>query len=148
MGLRAASVGKKLETLCSKPRMDRKHILVADDEQNMLLSMQFVLEVADYKVTTAENGQEALGKILEAESGGSPIDLLITDIQMPLLTGLELIDELNRLQMDMPVLVITGYGSEELATGLMRGGRNEYLDKPIDDEELVERVAVLLEAKE
>ena len=128
--------------------MDRKHILVADDEQNLLLSMQFVLEVADYKVTTAENGQEALDKILEAESGGSPIDLLITDIQMPLLTGLELIDKLNRLQMDVPVLVITGYGSEELAAGLTRGDRNEYLDKPIDDEELVERVAVLLEAKE
>ena len=128
--------------------MDRKHILVADDERNMLVSMQFVLEVADYMVTTAENGQEALDKILEAENSGSPIDLLITDIQMPRLTGLELIDELNRLQMDMPVLIITGYGSEELAAGLMRKGRNEYLDKPIDDEELVERVAVLLEAKE
>ena len=110
--------------------------------------MRFILEVANYKVTTAENGQEALGKILKAKNNGRPVDLLITDIQMPCLTGLELIDELNSLGIDIPVLVITGYGNEELATELMRKGCDEYLDKPIDDEELVKRVAVLLEKKQ
>ena len=125
-----------------------RHILVADDEQNTLLTMRFILEVANHKVTTAENGQEALGKILKAKNNGRPVDLLITDIQMPCLTGLELIDELNRLGIDIPILVITGYGNEELVMELTRKGCNQYLDKPIDDEELVERVAMLLEKKQ
>jgi CheY-like chemotaxis protein len=125
--------------------MDEKHILVVDDERNMLLTMQFILEVANYRVTAAANGQEALGKLLDARAGGNPIQLLITDIQMPCLTGMELIDELNRLEIDIPVLIITGYGNEELIDELTRRGCNEYLDKPFDDEELVRRVAVLLE---
>jgi CheY-like chemotaxis protein len=125
-----------------------RHILVADDEQNTLLTMQFILEVANYKVTTAENGQEALGKILKAKDNGSPVDLLITDIQMPCLTGLELIDELNRLGIDIPILVITGYGSEELVMELTRKGCNQYLGKPIDDEELAKCVSILLEKGE
>ena len=124
--------------------MSRKHILVADDEQNTLMTMQFILEVADYRVTTAENGQEALDDILESRNTDSPIDLLITDIQMPGLTGLELVDELNRLKMDIPFLVITGYGNSELEKELTDRGCDGCLDKPIDEEELVNSVARLL----
>ena len=125
--------------------MSRKHILVADDEQNTLMTMQFILEVANYRVTTAENGQEALDDILESRNTDSPIDLLITDIQMPGLTGLELIDELNRLNMRIPFLVITGYGNHELTAELTDRGCHGCLDKPIDEEELVNSVAMLLE---
>ena len=125
--------------------MSRKHILVADDEQNTLMTMQFILEVANYRVTTAENGQEALDKILKSRNTDSPVDLLITDIQMPGLTGLELIDELNRLKMDVSLLAITGYENCEMITELTNRGCNRYLDKPIDEEELVKCVAGLLE---
>ena len=125
--------------------MSRKHILVADDEQNTLMTMQFILEVANYRVTTAENGQEALDDILGSRNTDSPIDLLITDIQMPGLTGLELIDELNRLKMDIPFLAITGYGDCELMTELANRGCERCMDKPIDEEELIESVTALLE---
>ena len=128
--------------------MHKNHILVVDDEQNMLLTMQFILEVAGYKITTAEDGQEALERILKAESNGNPVELLVTDIQMPRLTGMELIDELNRLEIGIPVLAITGYGDEQMITELSRKGCDEYLDKPFDDEDLVERVVALLEEKE
>ncbi len=128
--------------------MHKDHILVVDDEQNMLLTMQFILEVAGYKITTAEDGQEALERILKARSNGNPVELLITDIQMPRLTGLELIDELNRLEIGIPVLVITGYGDEQMVTELSRKGCDEYLDKPFDDEVLVERVVALLQKRE
>ena len=127
--------------------MDKKHILVVDDEQNMLLAIQFILEVANYKVTTAQNGQEALNRVLEAKNSGNEIELLILDIQMPCLTGIELIDELNRLDINIPILVITGYGNNRLAIELMRKGCSEYLDKPFDDEELIRRIAMLLEKK-
>jgi CheY-like chemotaxis protein len=125
--------------------MYKNHILVVDDEQNMLLTMQFILEVAGYRITTAEDGQEALERILKARSNGNPVELLITDIQMPRLTGMELIDELNRQEIGIPVLVITGYGDEQMITELASKGCDEYLDKPFDDEDLVERVVNLLE---
>ena len=127
--------------------MHKNHILVVDDEENMLLTMQFILEVAGYKITTAEDGQEALERILKARNNGNPVELLITDIQMPRLTGMELIDELNRLEIGIPVLVITGYGDEEMITELSSKGCDEYLDKPFDDENLVERVVNLLEGE-
>jgi phosphoserine phosphatase RsbU/P len=125
--------------------MSKKHILIADDEQNTLMTLQFILEVADYRVTTADNGREALDKVLDS---GSPVDLLITDIQMPGLTGLELMDELNRLKIGVPFLAITGYGNKELIAELTSRGCHKYLDKPIDEEELVECVAMLLEDKD
>ena len=128
--------------------MSKKHILIADDEQNTLMTMQFILEVADYRVTTADNGREALDKILVSRNANSPVDLLITDIQMPGLTGLELMDELNRLKIDVPFLAITGYGNKELIAELMSKGCGKCLDKPIDEEELVECVAMLLEEKD
>ena len=127
--------------------MPRKHILVADDEQNTLMAMQFILEVADYRVTTAMDGQEALDKVLKAREDGDPVDLLITDVQMPGLTGLELMDELNRMETGIPVLAVTGYGTSDLVAKLMDRGCDRFLDKPIDDEELVECVAALLEQK-
>ena len=125
--------------------MSKKHILIADDEQNTLMTMQFILEVADYRVTTADNGRDALDKILVSRNANSPVHLLITDIQMPGLTGLELMDELNRLKIDVPFLAITGYGNKELIAELTSMGCDRYLDKPIDEEELVECLAMLLE---
>jgi CheY-like chemotaxis protein len=127
--------------------MDRKHILVADDQENTLLTMEFILKAANYQVTTAGNGQEALDKIIEAERSGSPVDLLITDIQMPCLTGLELMDELNRAKIDIPILVITGCGNEELVIALMRKGCDGCLDKPINEEELIKRLTMLFGEK-
>jgi two-component system chemotaxis sensor kinase CheA len=126
--------------------MTREHILVADDEQNTLLTMQFILEAAGYRVTTACNGQEALDKVMEAGKGNDPVDLLIADVQMPRLTGLELIDELNRLDIHIPLLITTGYRTDELVEKLIERGGSRCLDKPIDDQELLQCVAMLLEA--
>ncbi len=125
--------------------MPKRHILVADDELNMLRSLEFILEVGGYKVTGVKNGQEALDKILNANNSESPIELVITDIQMPGLNGLELIDELFRLRIDIPVFVITAYGSRDLTRTLRNKGNIEYIDKPIDDEDLLKRIHMLLE---
>ena len=124
--------------------MDRPHIFVVDNEQNMLRTLAFILEAAEYSVTTAGNGREALEKIQMARDRHIPIDLLITDVRMPGLTGLELIDELRRLHIDVPVFVVTGFGDKKLVIELLRRGCEEYLDKPFDDEELIQRVTRLL----
>lgn len=120
--------------------MPKRHILVADDELNMLRSLEFILEVGGYKVTGVKNGQEALDRILNANNSDSPIELVITDIQMPGLNGMELIDELSRLEIDIPIFVITAYGRSDLRKALGERGSIECIDKPIDDEELLDRV--------
>lgn len=115
------------------------HILVVDDEENMRNTLTFLLEAEGYRVTTAESGREALQKLLEG-----PVDLMITDIVMPDVDGLELIDEIERLALKVPVLVITAYGSEKMKKELKRKGISGYLSKPFKGEELLARVAALL----
>ena len=127
--------------------MKRSHILVADDEENMLNTLEFILEAADYQVSTATDGQQALQTILKSRKNNHPVDLLVTDIQMPKLTGLELIERLKNLELDIPVLVITGYGNRQMIIDLMRIGCSDYLDKPIDEEEFLQRVGSLVGKK-
>lgn len=127
--------------------MPKRHILIADDELNMLRSLEFILEVAGYKVTGVKNGQEALEIILNASNTDSPVELVITDIQMPGLNGMELIDELSRLEINIPIFVITAYGSRYLTKDLKDKSDIEYIDKPIDDEELLNRVNKLFKGQ-
>jgi CheY-like chemotaxis protein len=127
--------------------MAKEHILVVDDEQNMLNTLAFILESANYQVTTAAEGREALEEILAARENGRPVDLLITDLRLPGLTGLQLIDELNYLKIKIPVLLITAYGNRSLFRELKRVGCADYLDKPFDYKELVKRVDSLVEQK-
>ena len=124
--------------------MAKEHILVVDDEQNMRNTLAFILETANYQVTTAAEGREALEEILAARENGRPVDLLITDFRLPGLTGLQLIDELNYLKIEIPVLVITAYGNRALFLELRRTGCADYLDKPFDYKELVKRVDSLV----
>lgn len=125
-----------------------KHIIVADDEEHIRTSVSFVLEDAGYKVTTVGNGVEALERIKAYESEGRPADLLLTDVQMPHMNGLELVDELNNQSIELPVLVITGYGDKETVVELMRKGCVDYLDKPLLPEAILERTAEALENAE
>ena len=127
--------------------MKQKHILVVDDEQNTLRSMEFILEAANYKVSLAINGFEALKVLSNKLRTGSPIDLIITDIQMPMLTGLKLIEKLQEFNYDIPTLIITGYGNKKLYTELIQQGYKEFLEKPLDEEELLARIKILIGKK-
>ena len=124
--------------------MKQKHILVVDDEQNTLRSMEFILEAANYQVSVAKNGYEALKVLSNELKTCSPIDLIITDIQMPMLTGLKLIEKLQEFSYGIPVLIITGYGNKQLYAQLLENGYNEILDKPIEEDELLRRVKKLI----
>ena len=124
---------------------EKRHILIVDDEPNMLHTLEFILEAADYSVTTTADGQDALERILASRENSSPIDLLITDIRMPGLTGLQLVDELNHLDLKMPILVITAYGNQALPIKLTAAGCADCLDKPFNHDELIRRVDLLFE---
>jgi CheY-like chemotaxis protein len=120
--------------------MERKHILVVDDEQNMVLTVQFILESAGYDVVTARSGEEALVLARRGTASGERLDLILTDIQMQGLTGLELIDALRVAGIATPVLVMTGYGNREAALEVKRRGCAELLEKPFDEDDLLSRV--------
>lgn len=121
------------------------HVLIAEDEEQILGTMSLVLQGMGCQVSTANSGVQAL-KVLEKErTGTSPVDVLITDIQMPEMTGEELIRQVRLLEPDLPVLVMTGFGTKELLVQLMRYGCQDYLDKPFRKAEFVNRVSPLLE---
>lgn len=122
-----------------------KKIVVADDDADVLDYMNETLTQNGYRVLPAATAPQALD-LLVNESPRP--DLLITDIRMPGASGLDLIQELERRNIFVPVLVVTGYGDKDLLIELMRKGCKDYLDKPFVQEELLSRVYLLFEREE
>ena len=126
--------------------MDAKpRVLIVDDEADFLFSVSVVLRREGYEVVEAANGEEALSMIREYRRAGKRIDLLLTDLRMPSLCGLELLDGMRQLQVDIPVIAMTGYYDEALRADLKRKGCTEFLEKPFEPHDLVERVRKVLQ---
>jgi two-component system NtrC family response regulator len=115
-------------------------ILVVDDEVNYLTVMEALLSEAGYEVLTAGSAIEAV-KI----AGASDLDLVLTDMKMPKMTGIELLDELQRLYPDLPVIFMTAYGTVEKAVMAMKKGAFDYVLKPFKNEEILVTIAKALE---
>jgi len=122
-----------------------QHILIAEDEAHARVSLSLILEGAGYGVSVASDGRQALDRILGSKDSQSPVDLLILDIQMPVMNGLELLDALDEHQVSVPSLVITAFGEKDLLKTLMRKGCRDYLDKPFTPEEVLSSVESMLE---
>ncbi|MEM7163980.1 MAG: sigma-54 dependent transcriptional regulator [Planctomycetota bacterium] len=112
-----------------------KTILIADDEVRLLDLCIGELRGAGYEVRTCNSGSEALA-ILEQE----PIDLLVADVQMPELGGLELTEKVHSEWPNLPVIILTGHASVENAVDSMRIGATDYICKPVDPPELMVRI--------
>lgn len=124
--------------------MKQKHILVVEDEIETLNIIEHILKSENYKVSTALNGDEAFEIILKKERNKKPIDLLITDIQMPEFSGDDLLECINLIGTKFPIIVITGYGTDELQTELKFKGCTKYMEKPFSKEDLLENVKNVL----
>jgi signal transduction histidine kinase len=120
-------------------------ILIAEDEKRVLDSMQFLFKQKGYTIFKANNGMEALTTISKCQTDGHPIDLLITDIQMPEMNGEELIKAVRTFDSRMRILVTTGYGEKDLVVRLMRLGCRDFIDKPFSPRELEQHVELLLD---
>jgi phosphoserine phosphatase RsbU/P len=137
---------KKPEKIKSNSNsQNKKHVLLVEDEEDLLYAMRLKLVREGYDVTVANNGKEGLQWFNEATKKQKTFDLLITDIQMPDLTGTELMQEVRKIDPEVPTLVITGYGDKDLVVELMRLGCLDYLDKPFRPSEFLERVRQVLE---
>jgi two-component system, cell cycle sensor histidine kinase and response regulator CckA len=120
----------------------RPRILIVDDEPRMCDSLEVLLSNEGYKTQTAYSGQEAL-KWLEQRN----IDLVLLDIVMPDMNGLDIMDHIKQRQMDSLVIVITGHASVDSAIESLRRGAHDYLRKPFEFDELVKRVENAVEQK-
>jgi class 3 adenylate cyclase/DNA-binding response OmpR family regulator len=111
-------------------------ILVVDDSQeNRLFLQKYVLGPAGYQVLTAASGAEGLDRILEAEP-----DLLLLDLQMPGMNGVEMINLLHEREFQIPIILMTYQGSEETAIQVFRLGVRDYLVMPFTPDEVLASV--------
>ncbi|MBP3730509.1 MAG: sigma-54-dependent Fis family transcriptional regulator, partial [Mailhella sp.] len=111
---------------------DTSHILVIDDEKNYLLIMEALLKDAGYEVTALNDPELALHFLDESE-----VDIVITDMKMPKLTGKEVLQRIKKSWPDIPVLIMTAFGSIESAVDAMRYGAFDYITKPFANDELL-----------
>ncbi|NLD98971.1 MAG: response regulator [Fibrobacter sp.] len=121
-------------------RSQKLKILIVDDEPVLLRSLAFTLRRNQFSVTTSISGAEALHLIEEEYSRGGCFDLLITDIQLPEISGLELIDALKERNIEIPVIVITVYNDYSVISEIHRRKINHFLTKPFTAEDLLKEV--------
>lgn len=117
-------------------------ILVVDDEKIIRESISFILKNEGYTVNEAENGRAAYEKLV-AES----FDMVITDLEMPEMKGIELLDKVMQVNPQALVVIITAYGSLETAIAALRMGASDYILKPIEFDELLVKISRLLDHK-
>jgi two-component system response regulator HydG len=115
-------------------------VLLVDDERNALRTLKALLEGEGFRVRTAADGRAALDEIAEAAP-----DVLVTDLKMPEVDGLELLRRAKAADEDLPVVVMTAFGDVETAIEAMKAGALHYLQKPVRVEELVVLIEQALE---
>jgi CheY-like chemotaxis protein len=117
-------------------------VLVADDDEDMLLLMAETLRADGYDVLTARDGEELLVSLERAIDGGlAGVDLVITDVMMPGLSGLGALEALRRAQVRLPVIVMTVLADDSIWTVAKRLGAVGVLRKPFDVDDM--RTAVV-----
>jgi len=109
----------------------QRSVLIVDDERNMLTVMEFTLKDAGYRVLTAERAEEALNLIHDPD-----LDVILSDLKMPGMGGDEFIRVSRQLRPDVPIIVVTAYGSIRSAIECVQAGASNYLTKPFEPEEL------------
>ena len=107
-------------------------VLVVDDEETILTVLKNLLTVRGHTAVTALDVQQALSLF----RGDTTFDAVLTDIRMPGQTGLELLEKIRSSDVEMPVLVMTGYGEYQIAVDALRKGATDYLEKPFSADEL------------
>ena len=108
-------------------------ILIIDDERTILDNLTFILELEDYEVITASSGSEGIDRF-KVTSG---IDVVVTDMRMPGMTGMDVVRAIRDLNQDMGVVILTGHGDMDNAVTAMKEGAFDYLNKPVNADKLL-----------
>ncbi len=122
--------------------MPKGSILVVDDESEIREGLELLLSSEGYGVASAETGESGLAKLEE-----HPYDLLLLDVSLPDRNGLELLREIRRRDPHLSVVLITAYGSIDMARQAFKGGALDYITKPWSNDELLAQVAQAVESR-
>jgi two-component system NtrC family response regulator len=106
-------------------------ILIVDDEKNYLVVLEALLGSEGYEIVTTDNAREAVRSVRESD-----LDLVITDMKMPGMSGMELLEECKKIRPELPVIMMTAYGTIEMAVEAMKKKACDYITKPFNNEEL------------
>ena len=119
------------------------HILIIDDDEEMRSLLKEVLEEEGFETECASNGSEALRDIAK-----QPFDLIVTDIEMPGLTGLDILPEMKKLRPEASIIVMTSFANKEVHRRSLEKGASGYLEKPIHIKKLKALIHEMLSAKQ
>ena len=119
---------------------DQKTVLVIDDDESLRRVVEYNLREDGYGVLTAADGRIGLERFHE-----SAVDLVLTDVRMPEMSGLEVLARVKAMQPDLPVIVLTAHGTIDAAVEAMKGGAFDYLTKPFSRDQLQASVRKALE---
>uniref|UniRef100_A0A7C3V103 Response regulator n=1 Tax=Desulfobacca acetoxidans TaxID=60893 RepID=A0A7C3V103_9BACT len=120
--------------------MSDRSVLIVDDEENIRLTLAMALKKLNIPVDTASSGEEALAKL-----AGRPYGVMLLDLRMPGIGGMEVLKRLPEIRPEVQAVVITAYGTVEVAVEAMKLGAVDFLQKPFDPEEVRELVSALLD---
>ncbi|UCB48308.1 MAG: sigma-54-dependent Fis family transcriptional regulator [Deltaproteobacteria bacterium] len=115
-------------------------ILIVDDEKNYLVVLEALLGPEGYEILTAGSASDAIRLIRNSD-----LDLMITDMKMPETSGMQLLEESKKIKPDLPVIMMTAYGTIEMAVEAMKKRAYDYITKPFQNEELKLTVKKALE---
>ncbi|MBX2999752.1 MAG: response regulator [Caldilineaceae bacterium] len=118
----------------------RGRILVVDDEKNIRLTLGQTLEMAGYAVETAVNGEDALNQLQR-----NPFDLMLLDLRMPGMDGIQVLRQVMEQRPETQVVVITAHGSVDTAVEAMKIGAVDFIQKPFAPQEIRDLVAKVLD---
>ena len=120
-----------------------QRILIVDDEPDMRLAIKNVLRLRGYEILEAPDGPSALNMLSKSD-----VDLVLLDIRLPGMDGVEVLEKVRKKNRNLPVVMITGYGHVRSAVDVMKLGANEYLQKPFENVKLIETIRRFLEVKD
>jgi two-component system NtrC family response regulator len=112
------------------------NVLVVDDEKNYQIVLEDLLEDEGYNVLTASSGAQALDTIF-----GDSVDTVLTDIKMPGMSGIELLEKINEADPDLPVILMTAYAEVDQAVEAMKMGALDHIQKPFENKDIKRAVA-------
>lgn len=127
----------------NKEQNSRYQVLIVDDEPLIRESLYEILRIDGFRAHMASSGEEAIEKIK-----GQLIDIVLTDMKLPQMSGIDLIADIKKASPETEVILITGYGSIETAVEAMKKGAYDYITKPINDNEIKLIINKIIEKKE
>ena len=124
--------------------MRSRQILVVEDEKDICVTLEILIERLGHEPHCVSDSAEALDKLIQTHIEVSPMDLLLYDIQIPGMTGANLIETMRRINIATPALVITGFNDKALVERLVHLGCSDFIEKPFTPDDVEQSVKRLV----